>query len=494
VITEHLPVLMVVIPIMAAPLCVILRSQLAGWTLATAASAAAFACAIGVLMQVLASGAISYEVGGWPPPWGIEIRIDAVGAFVCLVVTAIGTVATPYMWSSVEREIPAARQYLFYCMYLLCLAGLLGMTITGDAFNLFVFLEVSSLSTYTLIALGRDRRCLTASYRYLIMGTVGATFYVIGVGLMYMMTGTLNMMDLAARLPAVADTRTIQAALAFLVAGLGLKLAMFPLHMWLPNAYAFAPSAVTVFIAATSTKVAVYAFIRVIFTVFGGVELFETVNVQELIMVLAIVGMFAGSAVAIWQTNLKRLMAYSSVAQVGYMLLGISFASVTGLAGGIVHIFNHAMMKGGIFMALGAMMFSTGSVHIKELAGIGRTMPATTFAFVLGGLSLIGVPLTAGFVSKWYLVRAALEADAWPVAVLILLSSLLAVIYVWRVVEHAYFRDPGPAAAGAKEAPLQLLIPTYVLIGASIWFGVDADFTGGLAEEAARVLLGEPTR
>lgn len=488
-ILHHLLPLAVVVPIMSAPPCVIFRNTKVAWLLATIASAATFAIALTLLTQVMQHGVISYHVGDWAPPWGIELRMDPVGALVLVVVSAIGTVVTPYMWSSVKREIPAERRYLFYTMYLLCFAGLVGMTITGDAFNMFVFLEVSSLSTYVLVSLGRDKRCLTAAYRYLVMGTVGATFYVIALGLMYMMTGTLNMVDLAHRLPAVADTRTIHAAIAFAIAGFGLKLAMFPLHMWLPNAYTYAPSSVSSFVAATSTKVAVYAFIRVIFTIFGGIDIIDALPVHQVIMALALCGMFAGSLVAIWQTNLKRLMAYSSIAQIGYMLLGLSFATVTGLTGGIIHIFNHALMKGGIFMAIGAMVFSVGSSQIKDLAGIGKTMPATTFAFVLGGLSLIGVPLTVGFVSKWYLVKAALETGQWYIAVLILLSSLLAIVYVWRVVEQAYFREPSGAAAAAKEAPLQMLIPTYILIGASIWFGVNAQGTVDIATSAAKILL-----
>jgi len=490
VIAAHLPALQVVVPLILAPICIIFRSATVGWVLMLAGSWSALAIALAILEQVTTGGTIVYALGDWAAPWGIEYRIDTLGAFVLVIVSAIAAVVSLYVKTSIEHEIPPVRRYLFHCMMLLCLSGLLGMTVTGDAFNLFVFLEISSLSTYVLISFGRDRRSLTAAYRYLIMGTVGATFYVIGVGMMYMMTGTLNMADLAAKVPEVADTRTIQAALAFLTVGLALKVAMFPLHLWLPNAYCYAPSAVTVFLAATATKVAIYAFIRVVFTVFGGVEVFEAFNVQGLLMVLAIAGMFAGSAVAIYQTNVKRLMAYSSVAQIGYMMLGISFGSVTGLAGGIIHLFNHAVTKGGIFMALGCIAYRLGSVNLDDMAGIGKKMPATMLAVVIGGLSLIGVPLTAGFISKWYLIRAALESDAWPIALLVLLSSLLAVIYVWRIVETAYFRQPSRVVEEMEPAPLSLLVPTYILIGAAVYFGIDATTTIDVAIAAAEGLLG----
>jgi len=374
-------------------------------------------------------------------------------------------------------------------MFLLCLTGLLGITITGDVFNLFVFLEISSLSSYVMISLGRDRRALTAAYRYLIMGTIGATFYIIGVGLMYMMTGTLNMADLATLMPTIANTRVIQAALAFLTVGICLKLALFPLHLWLPNAYTYAPSVVTAFLAATATKVAVYILIRIIFTVFGAVNVFQVLDLQNILMALSIIAMFAASGIAIYQDNIKRLFAYSSIAQIGYIVLGLSFASEIGMAAGIIHLFNHAIMKCAIFMGLGCIALRVGGVSIRDMYGLGTRMPWTMAAIVIGGLSLIGIPMTVGFVSKWYLVRAALEAGMWPVAILIVLSSLLAIVYVWRIVEAAYLKEAPEDAAPVTEAPLSMLLPLWVMAGASIYFGIDATATLSIALDAAGSLL-----
>lgn len=490
-ILHHVPTLVVIVPLMAAPLCVLIRHAEICWAWATLVAVTTFALSILLLQKVLDGGTLVYKLGDWEPPWGIVYRVDELGALVILIVAAIASVVLPYALRSVAREIPRERHYLAYCMFLLCLAGLIGMAVTGDAFNLFVFLEVSSLATYVLISLGSDRRGLTAALRYLILGTLGATFYVIGLGMLYMMTGSLNMTDLATLLPAVQDTGTVHAALAFIVVGFGLKLAMFPLHVWLPNAYTYAPSAVTAFVAATSTKVAVYSLIRLIFTVFGDVDPLEAYGVRGAVMALAVAGMFAGSLIAIYQDNVKRLLAYSSVAQVGYMLLGISMGNALGMAGGIVHLFNHALMKGALFMAMGCVWYVIGSVKLEDMAGLGKRMPLTAAAIVAGGFSLIGVPLTVGFISKWYLVAGAFASGWWPLAILIMLSSLLAVIYVWRVVEMMYFRN-APVGHGnkAEEAPLSLLIPTYVLIGASFYFGIDATFTGDLAMSAANTLLG----
>ncbi|MDH5750280.1 MAG: monovalent cation/H+ antiporter subunit D family protein, partial [Rhodospirillales bacterium] len=434
-------------------------------------------------------GVLTYALGGWAAPWGIEYRIDRISALMLVVVTTIGAVAIPYALKSIAHEIPNDRIYLFYAMYLLNLAGLSGIAVTGDVFNLFVFLEISSLSSYVMISLGYYRRALTAAYRYLIMGTLGATFYIIGVGMLYMMTGTLNMVDLATLIPAVQDTRTILVAMAFLTVGISLKIALFPLHLWMPNAYTFAPSMVTVFLASTGTKVAIYVLIRIYFTVFDRMVNFGTLPTLQILLGLSILAMLAGSAVAVFQANVKRMMAYSSVAQIGYMVLGISFASAMGLTGSILHVFNHALMKAALFMALGCIFFRTGSVKIHDMHGLGRAMPWTMAAFVIAGLSLIGVPLTVGFISKWYLVQAALEKGWWVVAVLIIFSSLLAVIYIWRVVEAAYLHPRPQGSAMISEAPMSMLVPMWGLASASVYFGVDATFTAKIASEAASTLM-----
>ncbi len=488
-IADNLPILQVVIPLLAAPLCIVIRNATLSWALALSITWIAFAIAITLLFQVIDGSSIVYALGGWAAPWGIEYRVDTLSAFVLVIVSAIGSVVMVFARASVAAEVAEDRICLFYTLYVLCLAGLLGIAITGDVFNLFVFLEISSLSSYALVSLGQNRRALLAAYRYLMMGTIGATFYIIGVGMMYMMSGTLNIADLSTIIPAIADTRTILVALAFISVGIGLKLALFPLHLWLPDAYTYAPSAVTAFIAATATKVAVYVMIRILFTVFGRADIFSSTPIGDILMTLAIAAMFVASAVAIYQTNIKRMLAYSSIAQIGYMILGISFATQTGLTGGIVHLFNHALTKSALFMVMGCVFMRLGSVDIRDFNGLGKRMPITMAAFVIAGLSLIGTPFTVGFVSKWYLVLAALESGDWPIAVLILLSSLLAVIYVWRVVEVAYFRPVPEGAVPIDEAPLSMLVPMWIMVLATVYFGINATGTIEVASSAAANLL-----
>lgn len=493
-IAAHLPVLLVVLPLLAAPLAVLLRHGGIACVVVTAAAWAAFAGAIGLWLQVGEVGVLSYHIGSWAPPWGIEYRIDRLASFVLLLVSGTAAVVLPWSRASIAREIPRELHYLYYAMFSLCLTGLLGIVATGDAFNIFVFLEISSLSTYVLIALGRDRRALAAAYRYLIMGSIGATFFVIGIGFLYLMTGTLNLADMAERLRATDSSRPVLVALAFISVGVSLKLALFPLHQWLPNAYTHAPSAVTAFLAATATKVSVYVLIRFWYSVFGETLVFEQLPLPQIMLLLSLAAMFVASFTAIFQDNLKRLFAYSSVGQIGYITLGLSFDSVSGLTAAVVHLFNHGISKAAIFLLIGGIVaaMSKGAVSpaptFDKLAGLAKRMPLTCFGIVIAGLSLIGVPGTAGFVSKWYLIVAALERGQFWLVGAILLSSLLAVAYVWRFVEVAYFR-PAPTGATQQEAPLALLIPAWLLVIATVWFGLDTSFTVASAAEAAQQLI-----
>lgn len=492
-IEAHLPVLQVLIPLIAAPLVFIVSHARIAWTIAFACSAFILWVSLQLLSIVQVSGAIDYQLGGWASPMGIAYHIDLMNAYMLVLVSAISTVALPYAAKSITTEVNSENQPLFYVYWLLCVAGLMGILSTGDAFNVFVFLEISSLSTYALIGLGsdrnRDRRALRASLRYLLLGSLGATFIVISIGLLYMMTGTLNMLDMAERLPEVADKRPVQAAFAFLVIGAGLKAAMFPLHTWMPDAYTHAPSATSVLLASTSTKVALYVLLRFLLTIFGFDYSFAGVELDYWLMPMALIGIAYGSLSAMHQLDAKRLLAWSSVAQIGYILLAISIGTAAGVAAGLIHMFNHALMKAALFMAIGAVVYNAGGSRLFHIAGFGRKMPWTFGAMVLGGLSLIGVPFTVGFISKWYLVTSAIETHGVWLVVFVLMSSLLAALYVWRLIDVAWFR-PVMHDKPLREAPLSLLIPMWIVVLANLYFAFDTDLTVGIAEGAANALIG----
>lgn len=484
----HLPALQVVIPLLAAPLCFLIRKEGLVRVFTMLVSFVCFGISIMLLGQVLDGQVLIYEFGGWARPYGIEYRVDILNALVLVVVSAMAAVIFSAGPGQARRAIPEGRGYLFYAAALLCLTGLLGVTITGDVFNVFVFLEISSLSSYILIALGRSRRALMAAFSYLIMGTIGATFLLIGIGLMYQMTGTLNMVDMAERLEGVNQTRTIHVALAFVVVGISTKLAVFPLYQWLPNAYGFAPPLVSAFLASTATKVAYYLLIRFCLGIFGLTLVFEVVRIDLLLLPLSIAAMFVGSIAAIYQTDFKRMLAYSSIAQIGYMTLGLSLATEAGVSAGLIHVFNHALMKGALFLVAACVTWRMGGTEIDVMKGLGQRMPITMAAMVVAGLALVGVPGTVGFVSKWALVSAALEKDALVVAFFIMASSVLALVYIWKIIEIVYFASP-ETEIEKKEAPLRLLIPTWILAGASIYFGIFSNFAVDVAERAAAQLF-----
>ncbi|MBT4777585.1 MAG: monovalent cation/H+ antiporter subunit D family protein [Rhodobacteraceae bacterium] len=486
---EQLPILQILVPFVSAPLIVFIGNRTIAWWITFLASLISLLISINLLLLVNDGSIISYHIGGWAPPIGIEYRVDVLNAFVLVLITLISTIVAPYAYKSVGNEIPKEHHTLFYAAYLLCVTGLMGVVITGDVFNVFVFLEISSLASYVLISLGshRDKRALTSAFNYLIIGTIGATFFVIGIGLLYMVTGTLNMIDMAGLLDGKSSSSTVRSAFAFIIVGVGLKLAIYPLHIWLPKAYTFAPSFITAFLAATATKVAIYILLRFMFTIFRPSFLEELNVLNFVILPLSIAAMIIASMIAIFQKDFKGLLAYSSIAQVGYILLGISIMSESGLKAAIIHLFNHGITKVALFMVAGAYVIKRGGSLLTNLQGAGFTMPWTSAATVVGCLSLIGVPGTAGFISKWILVEAAIENGKWPLAIVIIFSSLLAVVYCGRLIETLYFKN-GNDETVVNEAPLTMLISIWIASLACIYFGLSTDITISVSDLAAKML------
>jgi len=493
VIATQLPALQIVIPLLAAPLCVLARRSELAWLIAVIANVLCVVVAWQMFGLVNEDGLIRYSLGGWAAPTGIEYYVDAVNAPLLLLVSLVSAIVVIYAYHSVKKSVNTTKHYLFYAAWMLCLSGLLGMLITGDAFNVFVFLEISSLSTYMLIAFGNDRRALTASFRYLVLGSIGASFILIGIGFLYAATGSLNMLDLAQRIPNATSERSILVAFSFISIGLMIKSAIFPLHAWLTNAYHFAPVAVTAFLAGTATKVSLYVLIRFLFSVFGTQYNFEYLLFNVVLLPAAILGFVVMSVVAVFQTDLRRMLAYSSIAQIGYIVAGISLATQDGVTAGYVHIINHALVKSALFMSVGCMIYRLGHAHRPSMDNLIKTMPLTTAAFIISGLGLIGVPLTVGFVSKFTLISASMEKGWWVMAGLVLVSSVLAIVYIGRVIDVMLFskqRLPNPIPKGRNEAPLSMLIPMYALIALSLYLGIYGSETLAVASEAATQLLG----
>lgn len=490
--TAQAPALLVVGPLVAACAAALAPSSRTSWMISVGGAIVAGWMALALAGEVARHGAVDYFLGGFAPPLGIAFHIDAASVLMALLISGAGVIVALYSGHSLEAEVRPEKHSLIQAGFLLCQAGLLGLVSTGDAFNAFVFLEVSSIGTYALIGVGdaRDRRALPAAFNYLIMGTIGATFYVIGIGFLYAATGTLNMADMAARLVTLGDTTPVQAGFAFIVIGLGLKAALFPLHGWLPGAYSFAPSLISVFLAATATKSAIYLLMRFMFDVFPDGATFGHLFITWVLAPLAAAAAIVCSVQAIFEKEIRRMLAFSSVAQVGFILLGMSMATVAGISAGLFYLAAHALLKAAMFMALGGLSIRLRARRLEDFAGIARDAPWSAAAFGAGAASLVGVPLTMGFLAKWRLIEAGMVAGQLWIVGVIAISSLLTLAYVGRMVEALFFRAPPPGAQRAQEAPVGVLAPLWILAGLGIWFGLDASLPASLADAGARALLG----
>ena len=482
-----IPVPLLVLSIVA-PAVGMWRQALAFWL---AAATIAFSAAMSgwALAHVIAHGPMTYHFGGWEPPIGIEYVVDHVAAFVSLVVTGVALAVVVATRRMAEREMQG-RQGLYYSLVLLLLAGLTGMVVTADLFNLFVFLEISSLAGYALVFLG-GRKGMLAGFRYLILGTLGGSFYLLGVAFLYFATGTLNMADMLAVLAASEASSPVSAGAVFIFIGLGLKMALVPLHLWLPDAYTFSPSSVNTLIAPIMTKVGAYAMLRMFLSVFPEGYLVDQVPIGQALVVLGAIGVVFGGAAAFRQQDIRRVLAYSSVSQLAFIAIGIGLATPAGFAAALLHIMNHAVMKGTLFLAVMAVRLQTGVTEVPALAGIGRRLPVTAAAFTVGAIAMVGVPPTAGFFSKWYLSIAAVEQDLWVILAVVLVSSLLTAAYLFRVLERAYLGQPPAATDGAHDEPegearrssipllratwepsVDVLLPLVLLAAATVVLGV----------------------
>lgn len=482
-ISHNFPALIVVTPLILS----FFINVLGGWNrkfclpIVLIGIAVSLISSIGVLIRVIEHGAISYHLGGWEPPWGIEYRLDHLNAYVAVIVSFIAFLTAIYSKRSIEQELPEHKIPQFYTLFLLNVTGLLGITVTGDAFNLYVLLEIASFSAYGLIAIGEDGAPL-ASFRYVIMGTIGACFYLLGVGYLYIKTGSLNMMNLRDLLPPLYHSRAIITGFAFFMIGLAIKVALFPLHPWLPDAYTRAPSAVSAYLGPTMTKVGCYVMIRVMYTIFKPYFCIKVIPATTILGWMGAVAMIVGSIYAIVQSDLKRMLTYSIVANIGYIVLGIGLANKNGLTGSLIYILNEAFTKGCLFAAAGAIMYKIGTRNIYQFGELYRKMPFTMGAFTVGALSMVGIPPTLGFFGKLYLLLGSVNAKQWFFVFALLLSSVLNVIYYFNVIKIAYFKPYEPVYAHdggspnkeavMDEVPLSMLIPTLIMAAGILVLGV----------------------
>ncbi len=445
--SEHLPALILVAPLFGALLVGLLgmRDPRVCRPIALASLAVSLAASLGILRRVVAEGRWDYFVGGWEEPLGIGIllRADSLNSALLVAIAVVALLASVF---SIGRAGGghAPKTAHFHILFLLLCVGLFGITITGDAFNLFVLVEVTALSSYGLIAIGNSKRCKVAAFHYLIMGTVGASFYLLGVGYLYLKVGSLNMQDIhdiLATNESLADSRAIRTAFIFILVGIWTKMAFFPLHGWLANAYSYCPSGSACILAPLVTKVSVYVMIRTMVSIFGLDRLEANADWGHFVVWLAVIAIAAGSITALAQHEIKKMLCALIVAEVGYMVGGAWTADPGhwGLTGALYHILADAAMTFCLFVAAGIFARHLGATKLDDLAGLFKKMPLTAAGFVVGALAMVGVPPTCGFFSKFYLIRGAIEGGEWVYVAALLGSSLVNAVLFFRIFEIAYF-------------------------------------------------------
>jgi multicomponent Na+:H+ antiporter subunit D len=496
-VNEQYPALIVVVPLLSALVVFIVGwfNRRCCYILSVATLAVCCLLSVCLMREVMVNGNISYWMSGWAPPWGIEYFVDHLSGFMLMVVSFIALLTVIASKKSLDNEIPG-KDPAFYSLYLLLIAGLLGIVISGDLFNIFVFFEITSIACYVLIACGRNKAAPIASFNYLILGTIGASFYLIGVGFVYIATGSLNIQDLSTILPGMLGSNVILVACAFFTIGIAIKAGLFPVHTWMPDSYSTAPDAVSPLIASLMTKVSAYVLIRLMFTLFPPEFSLETIPIFTILGWLSVAAIIAGGLWALAQKDLKTMLSYILVVEVGYIVMGISLGNRAGLTGSILHIMNDAVMMACMFLIVVAVAYKTGK-DISQVPNLNRKMPFTMAAFVVAAISLIGLPPTCGFFSKWYLLLGTIDAQQWAWTAALLIGGLINAVLFFRIIETVYFKmrtehgstsDNHGCTMGnhgvhekvvMNEAPFTMLFPILALAAAILVLG---PFSGKIIE------------
>jgi multicomponent Na+:H+ antiporter subunit D len=470
IILRNLPALIIALPILFAPIVAMIppRARDLCWLISYAVCGVLFLWSCYIALQISQDGEFSYFMGNWPPPFGIEYRATPLNSFMLVLISAMAFFTTIFAMKSVELEIGKPRIPTFYACFLMLISGLMGMVITNDIFNIYVFLEISSLTAYALVAMGKSKKALTAAFNYLVIGTIGGVFFLLGIGLLYSQTGTLNFSANAEILSTLAPNKVIVAALIFMLVGLMIKAALFPLSFWLPNAYSEAPSVVSSFLASTGTKVAIYLVIRIIYELFGTVISFELLQLDKVIFWFSIAAIIYGSIAACRQDDIRKIFAFSSITNIGYIFLAIFSHNPDAFIAALLLILTHSIAKGGLFMFAGICSDECGGTKISKLSGMGKKYPALAAYVFLLGASLIGLPLVGGFISKWYLLGGLFGNEAYFAIAAIAFGTICAVIYMWKIIEVMYFHD----IAEHSERKIHSVFPVQALALTSLAIGL----------------------
>ena len=397
-----------------------------------------------------------YKVGGWIPPIGISMVVDSLTAFMLVTVNLVAFMISVF---SIEYMTKYTDKWKFYTLFMLMIAGINGVTITGDLFNLFVFLEIASISSYALVAFGTESEEMEASFKYAVMGSVASSFILLGIAFLYSWTSTLNMADMASVLAEKGYTRTLPFVSVLFLMGFGLKAALVPFHGWLPDAHPSAPAPISAMLSGVLIKVlGVYALSRIFYNVLG-----MDSRILSILIFLGALSMLVGVFLAIGQWDLKRLLAYHSISQIGYVILGIGLGTPLGIFGGLFHLFNHSIFKSLLFLNSGAIDYSIGTRNLQEMGGLRARMPVTAATNLIASMSIAGIPPFNGFFSKLIIILACVQAHHAGYAFIAVIGSILTLASFMKVQRYAFFGVLNKKWEAAKEVPVGMLASMIVL-------------------------------
>ncbi len=444
-----------------------------------------------ILTDVMASGPILYRLGGHERLIGIELEVDLIAALISLFILGLALVIYIYSTGDATEGIEEREYARYYILFFILMFSLFGMVYANDLFNNYVFMEIMSITTCSIISIKRKKDTYTSAFRYVMLNEIGSLSFLFGVALLYMATGFTNITLLQQALSTLwpAYSANVIIALGFMLVGLGIKAAIFPFHIWLPDAHASAPSTSSAILSGIVIKIYLFVMIKVLFKVFG-LRILDDLNISAALIAIGSLGMIFGSLFAIAQKDIKRLLGYSSIAQVGYIVLGIGLFSELGLAASVFHIFSHGMMKSALFLSVGIVVFQTKRRKIADFAGLGQQLPLSMGVFGIAALAMIGLPLTSGFISKLTLGVAALDHNQGYLIVIVILSSLLGVIYYLPILVSAFLkRIPEDAARPHLEkVPRPMIAAIVILALAIIVFGVFPNWILDIIEQAVATL------
>ncbi len=489
--TTQLPVLILIVPLLfafALPLLFRRRPEMVA-AAALAAVFLSFILSIVLLLTVLESSPVVYYLGGWEPPFGIELRVDYISIYMLLIITGVSLPVLAYSKKSLETELKPNTVGWYYSLFLFLIFALSGMSVTNDLFNMFVFMEICAIASCAIITVKKDKACLEAGFKYLMLSAMGTGCFLLAVAMIYMITGHLNF-DMAREVlteNASLYPNNVMVSLALIIVAFGVKAALFPLHVWLPDAHGAAPSPSSAVLSGLVIKVYAVGMLSFFYRLFPA-EVINELPVREIVLWLSTAGVLYGSVVAMRQRDFKRMLAFSSIAQIGYVFMGIGLNNERALVGGMVHILNHGIMKAMLFMVAGIIIYSTGKRNLDDFAGIGGKLPFTMVAFIIGGASMIGIPPTGGFIGKWCLVQGAIEAGGWFFVVVILISSFMNAVYYLPVAIIAFWgREKEPLVV--KPVPRVMHVSVGILLAAVLFFGVFPGPVTNMLDVAAAVLM-----